>query len=199
MSAIGITGGISTGKTTFADCLRELLPQAEFFNADRAARELTDGDPAVREEIVREFGGQIYSPEGHLNRGQLRATVFQSNAKRRALEKILHPRIRQQWRAKAESYRESSVFFFADIPLLYETGGEILCDAVVVVACYPELQLARLLQRTRLSRDEAGEIIKSQMSLEEKMKRANHLVWNNGGLTGLMEQARLLTELWRKS
>src|SRR5437879_1726081 len=147
MPAIGITGGISTGKTTFCDCLRELVPSAKFFDADQAARELVDLDPEVQKELTAEFGSGIFSSNGRLNREQLRAIVFQNAAKKSALEQILHPRIRRQWSAEASKHRNSPHFFFADIPLLYETGGETLCDRVVVVACSRKTQLARLLER----------------------------------------------------
>jgi dephospho-CoA kinase len=198
VAAIGITGGISTGKTTFCDCLRELLPSAKFFNADEAARELVDLDPEVKKEIARDFGPEIFSTSGDLNREGLRAIVFQSAAKRSALEKILHPRIRRRWSAEAQTHRKSPNFFFADIPLLYETGGETLCDRVVVVACAPSLQLARLLHRGSIDRVEAEKIINSQMPLKEKIARGDHVVWNDGERAVLAEQAKLLVNLWRE-
>jgi dephospho-CoA kinase len=197
MPAIGITGGISTGKTTFCECLREICPEAKFFNADHAAREVVDLDPEVKEELLREFGPETYFPGGALNRERLRAIVFQDAAKKSALEQILHPRIRRQWSAEADKHRNSSQFFFADIPLLYETGGETLCDRVVVVACSREVQLARLWQRSRLDRSAAGQIIDAQMPLNEKISRADHVVWNNGEKSVLAEQAKALLELWR--
>src|SRR5438105_5590712 len=144
MPAIGITGGISTGKTTFVNCLRELLPEAKFFDADAMARELTRHDQAVLAEIREKFGNDVFNANRQLNRGALRAMVFQTPQKRRELEQILHPPIRQHWSGEAEKHRESNEYFFADIPLLYETGGEKLCDRVVVVACSPDIQLARL-------------------------------------------------------
>src|SRR5206468_8168524 len=97
--------------------------------------------------IRQAFGPNIYSESGDLKRGELRAIILTSAAKREALEKILHPRIRSQWSAEAQRYRNSSDFFFVDIPLLYETGGETLCDRVVVVGCGPTVQLRRLLAR----------------------------------------------------
>src|SRR5438477_7398760 len=121
MPAIGITGGISTGKSTFCDCLREIIPAAKFFDADVAARSLSKL-PEVKQEILGQFGREVFSPEGDLNRAKLRAIVFADAAKRRSLEQILHPRIRRQWMAQAERHRNSPDFFFADIPLLYETG-----------------------------------------------------------------------------
>jgi dephospho-CoA kinase len=198
MSAIGITGGISTGKSTFLKCLQELAPAARFYDADAAARELADRDPEVRGLIEKEFGPAVYS-SGDLNRGAVRTIVFADADKKRALEQILHPRIRRQWRLEAESHRNSAELFFADIPLLYETGGETLCDRVVVVACSPALQLERLMARARPPLDEmsAQQMIDAQMPLTEKIGRADHVVWNNGGRDALKEQAQLLVEFWK--
>lgn len=198
MPAIGITGGISTGKTSFVRCLREWAPGAEFFDADAAARQLADKDPEVRGLIEAEFG-PVYSAGGDLNREQVRSIVFTDAAKKGALEQILHPRIRRQWSLEAERHRNSTDLFFADIPLLYETGGETLCDRVVVVACSPEVQLERLIARTGLGPPEAQQMIEAQMPLTEKMKRADHVVWNNGGLGALKEQAQLLLALWTRA
>jgi dephospho-CoA kinase len=197
MPAIGITGGISTGKTTFGECLREIVPTATFFDADRAARDLAEHDPEARELIGREFGPAIFSASGDLNRAQMRSIVFADAEKKRALEQILHPRIRRQWSLEAESRRNSADLFFADIPLLYETGGETLCDSVVVVACSPSVQLERLVARTQLDRSAAEQMIRSQMPLAEKIRRADHVVWNNGGRGVLAAQAGLLAKYWQ--
>jgi dephospho-CoA kinase len=212
MPSIGITGGISTGKTSFCECLREILPDAKFFDADHAAHQVVDLDSQVKKELLAEFGAEVFLGKGDLNRKRLRATIFQDAAKKSALEKILHPRIRWQWSAEANKHRQSSDFFFADIPLLYETGGETLCDCVVVVACSPGIQVERLLRRwtghrpvatrtTSLRDVSAAEIeamIKSQMPLEEKIRKADHVVWNNGDRSVLKYQARKLVELWRQ-
>jgi dephospho-CoA kinase len=123
--------------------------------------------------------------------------VFGSASKRGALEQILHPRIRRQWSAEAETHRNSPDFFFADIPLLYETGGETLCDRVVVVACSYTTQLRRLMERTPLTPDAAEQMINSQMPLAEKIKRGDHVVWNNGGRAALAAQTHLLVALWK--
>jgi dephospho-CoA kinase len=220
MPAIGITGGIATGKTTFCRYLQELLPKAAFFDADKAARSLADGDPEVRHAIRQAFGATVYSTDGHLNRRLLRGIILQSRDQRLVLEQILHPRIRSQWSAEAQAHRHSSDFFFADIPLLYETGGEILCDRVVVVACSPEVQVRRLLNRDMHDPAVAGrhgtadpgsgaqqpyspevaealELIKTQMPLERKMSLADHVVWNNDGEQVLRAQTADLVRLWQ--
>ena len=198
MPAIGITGGISTGKTSFCQYLREIAPDATFFDADQAARDLTAHDPEVRELIGREFGEAIFSASGDLNRARMRSIVFADADKKRALEQILHPRIRRQWSLEAESRRNSADLFFADIPLLYETGGETLCDSVVVVACSPSVQLERLVARTQLDRSAAEQMIRAQMPLAEKIRRADHIVWNNGARAVVAAQAGLLAALWQQ-
>jgi len=196
MAAIGITGGISTGKSTFCECLREILPDAKFFDADQSAHQLVDLKE-VKQELLREFGPKVFSGRD-LNRAALRAIIFNNAAKKSALEKILHPRIRQQWRAEADKHRKSSDFFFADIPLLYETGGETLCDRVVVVACSPGIQLSSLMRRMKVERDAAEAMIKSQMPLGDKIKLGDHVVWNNGERSLVAAQAARLIELWRQ-
>src|SRR6266567_6912055 len=197
MPAIGITGGISTGKSTFVECLRELLPVATFFDADEAAHALLNR-PEVENQVRREFGARVFSTAGDLNRTKLRAIVFADATKKRALEQILHPRIRRQWRTEAKEHRNSPKFFLADIPLLYETGGETLCDRVVVVACSQKVQLARLAERMSLKNAEAEQLIRSQLPLQEKIRRADHVVWNIGDRMSLMEQARFLVALWQR-
>src|SRR5205814_9039421 len=144
------------------------------------------------------FGFGIFSRNGDLNREALRAIIFEDAAKRQALEQILHPRIRRQWSVEADRHRTSPEFFFADIPLLYETGGETFCDRVIVVACSQKVQLARLRKRMSVKSAEAKQMIHSQMPLEEKIRRADHVVWNNGDRTSLMEQARFLVALWQR-
>ena len=196
MAVIGITGGISTGKSSFCQCLREVLPTAKFFNADEAAHVLVELSE-VKREIRAEFGSHVFSRDGDLNRAHLRTMVFGDATRKRALERILHPRIRRQWRTEAKGHRNSPNFFFADIPLLYETGGETFCDRVVVAACSQKVQLARLRKRMSVKSAEARQMINSQMPLQEKITRADHVVWNNGDRTSLVEQARFLVASWQ--
>jgi dephospho-CoA kinase len=195
-TVIGITGGISTGKSTFSRLLHERTG-ARLFDADRAARQLTDENEEVRRLLRAEFGEKIFSVGGDLNRAALRAIVFADSEKKRALEQILHPRIRQQWSTAAEESRQSGELFLADIPLLYETQGELLCDRVVVVACAPEIQQQRLISRTRLSPSAALAMIESQMPLSHKISQADHVIWNNGPRSVLEAQAGILARYLR--
>jgi len=194
-TVIGITGGISTGKSTFARSLHERT-DAKLFDADRAARELVDTDTEVRALLRQHFGDKVFSASGGLNRAALRAIVFADKEKKRALEQILHPRIRRQWATEAEESRKAGQLFLADIPLLYETNGQTLCDRVVVVACSPEIQLQRLVARGRLDASAAREMIAAQLPLQEKISRADHVVWNNGPVAMLEAQAETLARSW---
>src|SRR4030095_7996326 len=179
MPAIGITGGISTGKSSFVDCLRDLFPEAHFFDADAMARELTHRDETVLAAIRERFGDAVFNENGGLNRAALRAMVFAAPEKRRQLEEILHPPIRRYWSREAEKYHQSNHYFFADIPLLYETGGEKFCDRVVLVTCSEQIQMARLMTRTGLDRHSAAAIVAAQMPLTEKIKRGDHVGWKH--------------------
>lgn len=199
MPAIGITGGIGTGKSSFAKCLREFLSNAKFFDADAMARELTISDKQTLAEIREKFGAEVFKSGGELNRAELRAIITATPGKRRALEEILHPRIRRFWSGEAKKHRQNSDFFFADIPLLYETGGENLCDRVVVVACSEQVQVERVMQRMKIDENASRKLVGLQMPLSEKIKRADHVVWNNGPLRRLREQAELLVTLWTSS
>jgi dephospho-CoA kinase len=215
MPAIGITGGVATGKSTFSNYLRQLLAAAKFFDADDAARQLVNL-AEIQQAIREEFGREVFSESGELNRAAVRAIILCDAAKKRALEQILHPRIRAKWSALAQIHRNSPDFFFADIPLLYETGGETLCDRVVVVACSRRVQVQRLrarassnvaqLSKLRCDQQQVGNLlheseveamINSQMPLENKIKRADHVVWNNDGPDVLRAETKLLVDLWR--
>ena len=194
VAVIGITGGIATGKSTFSRLLRERTGAA-FFDADTAARSLVD-EADVRALLRAEFGAEIFSVTGDLNRAALRAIVFAEPEKKRALEQILHPRIREQWSTAANHSRQTGALFLADIPLLYETNGENLCDAVVVVACSAALQQARLMNRAHLSAADAAAMIAAQTPLAQKIARADHLVWNNGPVVALAAQVEMLAARW---
>src|SRR5262245_32573643 len=102
---IGITGGIATGKSSFARNLHKRVG-GRLFDADRAAHELTEKDPEVRQSLRVEFGEAIFFATGELNRAALRGIIFAETKKKRALEQILHPRIRRQWATEAESSRQ---------------------------------------------------------------------------------------------
>jgi dephospho-CoA kinase len=196
MAVIGVTGGIGSGKSTFSRMLAEKL-SSRLFDADAASRELLESDPAVRERITSELFAEAYTPDGHPDRAAIRRLVFHDPAAKVRLESILHPRIRERWTQLAEECRQNAATLVVEIPLLFETGAEHFFDHIVVVACSHETQLARTAARG-LPRDEAESIIRSQLPLERKTSLAHFVVWNDGSLTNLENQASELAKILRK-
>jgi len=178
MSAIGITGGIATGKSTIAAALHKSLSAhlpVEWFSADFEARRLTDSDLHVQEEIESVFGAQLFDSERRLQRERLRDLVFRDPSARKTLENILHPRIRSAWLERANT----GTLLLAEIPLLFETKAEEHLDLVVVTACSRSAQINRLIEVRGLTLDLAESMIAAQMPLEEKIKRGDRLVWTD--------------------
>ena len=197
MAVIGVTGGIGSGKSTFSKMLADHLG-ARLFDADSATRELLESDPAVREKITAELFAEAYTPDGKPDRAAIRRLVFQDPAAKARLESILHPRIRERWTQLAAECRQNATPLVVEIPLLFETGAERFFDRIATVACSHETQLARTAARS-LPRDEAESIIRSQLPLERKTSLAHFVVWNDGSLTNLENQASELAKILQKT
>lgn len=191
MPVIGITGGVATGKSTFTRALHRRLP-GEVFDADQAAHALLEADQGVRVGVEAAFGTGIYNAEGRPNRSRLRDLVFSDAKCRKQLEAILHPAIRDRWIALGEASRRSRTWLLVDIPLLYETGAESHCDRVVVVGCTATTQRQRMETERGLGKTIAENIISAQLDLETKIKRADHLIWNDSTVACLDAQTDLL-------
>ena len=191
MPILGITGGIATGKSSFASLLSRQTG-ASLFDADQYSRELLSADEEVRRLVRASFGSGIFSPEGVVDRAGLRELVFTDDEKRRALERILHPAIRARWISLAGKARASGEWLAVDIPLLFETETAQLFDEVIVVACRPSTQMDRLLNIRKLDNAMAAKIVAAQMDLNVKISRADHLAWNDGPAAALEAQAALL-------
>lgn len=191
MPVLGITGSIATGKSTLTRALLRRLP-AELFDADQAAHALLAQDPEIRLAVEKAFGHDIYDPEGNPDRARLRDRVFSDEQDRRRLEEILHPSIRALWTAWGESARRQRSWFVVDLPLLYETGAEAHCDRVVVVACSSVTQRHRLANERGLDPQMAERILAAQLDLKTKIRRADHLIWNDSTISCLNGQADLL-------
>lgn len=196
MAVIGVTGGIGSGKSTFSKMLADHLG-ALLFDADSAARELLESDPAVREKITTELFAEAYTPDGKPDRATIRRLVFHDPAAKARLESILHPRIREHWTQLAAECRQNTTPLVVEIPLLFETGAERFFDRIVTVACSHETQLARTTARG-LPREEAESIIRSQLQLEQKTSRAHFVVWNDGSHANLENQASELAKILQK-
>jgi dephospho-CoA kinase len=192
---VGLTGGIASGKTTFADALRaRAVPVVDADALARAA--VAPGTPALG-EISRAFGPGVLAADGTLDRKALAAAVFADPDARRRLEAITHPAVRRAMTEEtARLAAAGHPLVFYDTPLLFEVGLERLLDSVVVVWAPPEVQRARLVARDRLSTDDAEARLAAQLPIDEKAARADIVVENVGAPADLGAKAdRLLADL----
>ncbi len=195
MRVVGLTGGIATGKSTFAAALR--VRGVPVVDADALARDVVArGSPALA-EIARTFGADVLDPGGALDRKKLAARVFADPQARRRLEAITHPAIRDAMLAEtARLDAAGHDLAFYDAPLLYEVGLDAALDSVVVVYAPREAQRARLAARDGIAPADAEARLAAQWPIEEKAARADFVVDNTGGTGDLGPKAdRLLADL----
>lgn len=181
---IGLTGGIASGKSTVSNFFKEL--GVEIVDADLVAKEISEKKESV-ERIKDIFGNDIVDTEGKVIREKLRERVFRDRALLEKLNGIIHPQVIEYFQRKKIENSNNEIMIF-DIPLLYETNMDKLCDKVIVVGLEKEKQIERVILRDGSSRELAQKIISNQMSLEDKMKRADIVIMNNGSLEDLKEK-----------
>ena len=172
---IGLTGGIGCGKSEAARFLETL--GAAHLDADEVSRALTAENGEALDDIRRVFGDAAFREDGTLDRGRLGKLVFSSEPARRALEGILHPLVqRNMLTAMDEAARAGADVVILDVPLLFETGMDALCDETWALTVPREKQVARIVARDGLSPEDAVARIESQMPLEERNARATHVI-----------------------
>jgi dephospho-CoA kinase len=186
MKLLGLTGGIGMGKSIAAQFLRER--GAQVVDTDELARRLVEpGRPALA-EIQKVFGKSMVAPGGRLRRDELAQIVFTDPAARKKLEAILHPRIREGWLAQIETWRgRNHALAVVVIPLLFETNAGSHFDKTVCVACSAPTQRQRLLCRG-WSPEQIRQRIAAQWPIEQKIARADFVVWTDGSLEVHAEQ-----------
>lgn len=193
---IGLTGGIASGKSALE--LGFAARGIGIADADRIAREIVEpGEPALAEVIAR-FGSRMLGADGRLDRAALRAHVFGNDGERKALEALLHPRIRT--RMKEVCRAATSPYAIATIPLLAEGGGRAAypwLDRILVVDVPREVQKARLMQRDGIDAALAEKMIAAQASREQRLAMADDIVINDGELEHLQAAVAELDARYR--
>jgi dephospho-CoA kinase len=187
MAVIGITGSIASGKSTFRDFLVPILP-AQALDADAIARHLLEEDSDVRAEVLTAISPLAFKPDGSPDRVEIRRIIYSDPAAKSRLEAILHPRVRATWLEEAELANKEKRHLLVDIPLLFETDADPHFDYVITVACSPDIQQARLAARG-IDAGLARKILRTQMPVPEKIARSSQVVWNDGKLSALRDQA----------
>ena len=188
MLRVGLTGSIGVGKSFVTSVFEEL--GAHVLDADQTAREVVmPGTPGLK-AVTEAFGKEILNPDGTLNRKQLGAVVFADESQRQRLNQILHPfiiarqdEILNEWEAK-----DPQGVGIVDAALMIESGGYKRFDKLIVVHCRPDVQLERLMQRDKISLEEAQRRIDSQMPQEEKKKFADYVIDTSDGFEVTRDQ-----------
>jgi dephospho-CoA kinase len=181
---IGLTGGIASGKSTVAARFRALgVPVVD---ADQLAREVVEKGSDGLGEIVRAFGAEVLAEDGTLDRKKLGALVFDDPDARKQLERITHPRIAAlSMQRLAELASSGAPYGLYEAALLVENGAYEAMNGLVVVACKPETQLARVMARDGLTQDAARARLAAQSPLEDKLAAATWVIWNDGDRAAL--------------
>ncbi len=190
MKVIGVTGGIGCGKSAVVNYLREL--GAQTLDADFTAREVVEpGNPALQ-EIIYEFGNNVVTTSGHLDRTKLGNIVFNKKEKLDILNGIMHKYIVEHIISAIEREKQAGktkVFVIeAAIPL--EHGFLDMADQIWTVVCDEEIRINRIIQRNGISREKALSIINSQLSVKQYIELSNVVIENNGSL----EQLKVLVD-----
>ena len=194
---IALTGGIATGKSYVATKIREA--GVPIVDADVLSREVvapgTPGLAAVR----KRFGPDSVRRDGTMDRVRIAQIVFKDKRARLDLEEIIHPAVQKAIDEFFATLPKRTPFAVADIPLLYETGRENQFNAVVVVACPREMQLQRLMERNKLSKEDAERRLNAQLPIDKKVEKATHVIRTEGSFDDTDRQvAELIKKLGAK-
>jgi dephospho-CoA kinase len=175
MLKVALTGGIATGKSYVLDRFRRRgIP---CLDADALAHGVEAAGTEATAAIAARFGAGVLADDGSVNRAKLGPIVFADPAARRDLEAIVHPAVYRAVAAGVRAFELTGTYPFAvvDVPLLYETGAQKDFDRVIVTACPPEVQIARLVERG-LTEAAARERLAAQWPTEEKTRRADFVI-----------------------
>lgn len=193
---IGLTGSIASGKSTVANMLKEYgLP---IVDADLVARMVVEPGKPTLDKIVEVFGEEVLTEDRALNREKLGSIIFHDEKKRKMLNNIIHPAIRQEMlRQRDEHIENGEKTVIMDIPLLFESKLQHFVDKILVVTVDDNIQLKRLMERNQLSEEEATSRIQSQMPLSEKEEGADAVIYNNLSLDNTKEQLENILREWK--
>jgi dephospho-CoA kinase len=192
---LGVTGGIASGKSTVARMLEER--GAPIIDFDLLSRVVVEPEKPAWQEIVSYFGEQVLLPDKTLDRKKLSETVFRDPEKRKKLEGFTHPRIHQEFVRLVKEYtaRDPEVIIQAVIPLLIEAGLQYLFHKLLLVYIPQEMQIQRLMERDKTSREAAQSILSAQLPIDEKRAYADYIIDNSGSLEETQMQVK---EVWQK-
>ena len=178
---VGLTGGIGSGKSAAANFFQN--EGITVIDADDLSREVIEQDTPGFKKIVDCFGSAILDSDGSINRAFLRQEVFDDEKKKKLLESIIHPLVRDLMIEKIAA--SQSPYSIIMVPLIFETNSMNNYNRILVIDCDPIVQLERAMLRDKNSKIQIQKIIDSQCSREERISIANDIIPNNDSLENL--------------
>ena len=176
MIIVGITGGIGSGKSVVSRIFRQLgIP---VYDADAAARSLYERHPEVLHKLQEEFGETLTDAKGRLDRKKLASIVFQQEEKLKFLNRLVHPLVKKDFKEWAAAHR-AAPYVMKEAAILFESGTHKDCDFVITVTAPTELRVQRVRSRDQRSMAEIRQVIASQWTDEEKVKRSQFVIQND--------------------
>ncbi|WP_085509074.1 dephospho-CoA kinase [Thalassobacillus devorans] len=193
---IGLTGSIASGKSTVSLMFDDY--NIPVIDADKLSREVVKPGEKAYQEIVTEFGETILREDGAIDRKKLGSIVFQDEEKRKVLNSIVHPAVRQRMIEQRDYYCNQEVpAVVLDIPLLFESKLTHFVDKTIVVYVDEDVQINRLVERDDSSREEALQRIKAQLPVKEKAEMADEVIDNNGSKQESYQQLTTILRKWK--
>jgi dephospho-CoA kinase len=180
MLKVGLTGSIAVGKSYVVSVLAEL--GCAVFDADKVAHSVMEPGREAYKDIVGEFGTEILKEDGAIDRTKLGPVVFADAEKRKRLNEIVHPRVMEEQDRLLREVEDADPDAIAviDAALMIESGGYKRFDKIIVVFCDPNTQLKRLMERNKITREDAERRIAAQMSSDEKRRYADYEIDTSG-------------------
>ncbi|RHW33464.1 dephospho-CoA kinase [Lysinibacillus yapensis] len=192
---IGLTGSIASGKSTVAKQLKEYgLP---IVDADEIARLVVEPGTPTLHKIAEVFGEEALTQDGRMDRQKIGSIIFHDEEKRKALNSIIHPAIRQEMLRQRDEYLDAGAkTVVMDIPLLFESKLQHYVEKILVVSVSEETQLKRLMARNGLSQEDANARIHSQLPMSVKEQGADAVIDNNGTIEETLQQLENILRGW---
>lgn len=189
---LGLTGGIGSGKSTVSKFFKE--EGLKIIDADLIVKKISK-QKKLKQELVLKIDKDILNSKKEIDKEKLKKIVFNDKEKLEILNGIYHPKIKEEFCKIREKYNHDDLIVF-DAPLLFESGLDKECDKIILVCVEEKIQIERVVSRDNVDKKLAKQIIEAQMPQEEKKKKADIIIYNNGSLEELIEKAKkILFEL----
>jgi dephospho-CoA kinase len=192
MYIVGLTGGIGSGKSTVAQCFKDL--NIDVIDADQIARDVVKPGSIAFNQVVNHFGSEAVQRDGELNRSFIRKQIFADLQKKNWLETLLHPLIHAEAHRQIHLSKDPYCLYMA--PLLIENKLQSMVHRVLVVDVDPELQLHRAATRDKSHQEEIKKIIDSQIARQTRLDFADDIIDNSGDLGSLKQQVAALHRIY---